>query len=1087
MAVVGGGGLAITPPPYTKPCTRCIVVKITKYDDMDHPKIVVKVAETEEHRLIILRDTWAKTLVEKDDVINIIGDWDGSITGTPAITISSKENLLIHHPDYLITATSLSEGSVCRRKSLISSLVRGTSDTRPASVWGNILHEVMESCLSENRWDEKFINDEIDDVARNKLSDLMKIEVSVEEATKNVRDRAVGLQVFSKRYIGKTPKPDALVNVTRAKNGESSLLAIAQVLDVEEDIWSPTYGLKGKLDASITAVIENQEAPFNNRGQIKKTTSSGPMPLEIKTGSEQNRSIPYRAQTMLYTLLLSERYGYQVNEGLLYYTQSEEPIKVTASRNEIQALVVVRNDMVHHMVKKADNLMKEAELGKFEPTREHLPETIDDDYTCERCYGLDTCMLYRRAVERVDDTSSPIHKLYEKKTGHLTESQCEFFRKWEALISLEEQDLIRFKKELWTMGAEDRESHGRCFSSMIMDQSYKPIKSESNTPGKIQSFSYRFTKRDFYLPVLPKSGLQAADSLLNGHMSVGDAIVVSVEPDLLAIAKGYITELTPEEVTIGIDHKLDPQDIGERARSKSGGKALFDDVVEFRIDKDEMFAGMARIRYNLAHLFYVNGDTRRLELVVDLRPPVFNKQYDELLDSPHHGPVLLEISRPLNSSQNLAIEKVLNAEDYALILGMPGTGKTTVIAALIKALVDLGKTVFLTSYTHSAVDTILLKLKDSADLGILRIGNQEKIHPDAHKYTLSARSTAMTVEQLEHQVMTPPVVATTCLSIDHRAARKAGLDVSLFRLLSENHRDCVVDLTYQYRMNEDIMHLSNTLIYEGKLVCGSEEVAKRCLEIPSYRFIDDLHVKAGDKCDRVSCWLEYLLSPNTKAVFVDTDQVPGHESRVGDLVQNEVEAELVYQLTETLIGCDIKEHQIGIISLYRQQVKLLSHLLVNRKGIEILTADRSQGRDKNCIIISMVRSNDEEQVGDLMKDWRRLNVSFTRARSKLIIIGSRKTLQGNDLLKKFFDIMDEKKWVLTLERDAHRIHSPLSSKKPNRPFKRTVGDRSPTRSPENSPRSPPRPNKKSKAATFSDQSGLLRGRNLLRDLINDSK
>lgn len=330
-------------------------------------------------------------------------------------------------------------------------------------------------------------------------------------------------------------------------------------------------------------------------------------------------------------------------------------------------------------------------------------------------------------MECVEDTVSPIHEMYERKTGHLTESQCEFFRKWEALISIEEQDLVRFKKELWTMGAEDRESHGRCFSSMIMDQSYKAIKLESNIPGKIHSFSYRFTKRDFHLPVLPRSGLQATDSLLNGHMSVGDAIVVSVEPDLLAIAKGYITELTPEEVTIGVDHKVDPQDISQRTRIRSGGGALYDDVVEFRIDKDEMFVGMARIRHNLTNLFYVHGDTRRLELVVDLRPPVFNKWYDELLDSPQHGPALVEIAKPLNSSQNLAMEKVLNAEDYALILGMPGTGKTTVIAALIKALVDLGKTVFLTSHTHSAVDTILLKLKDDADFGILRVGNMDKV------------------------------------------------------------------------------------------------------------------------------------------------------------------------------------------------------------------------------------------------------------------------------------------------------------------------------------------------------------------------
>lgn len=129
----------------------------------------------------------------------------------------------------------------------------------------------------------------------------------------------------------------------------------------------------------------------------------------------------------------------------------------------------------------------------------------------------------------------------------------------------------------------------------------------------------------------------------------------------------------------------------------------------------------------------------------------------------------------------------------------------------------------------------------------------------------------------------------------------------------------------------------------------------------------------------------------------------------------------------------------------------------------------------------------DTQIGDLMKDWRRLNVSFTRARSKLIIIGSRKTIQGNDLLNKFFGIMDKKNWILTLEKDAHRIHGLLSSKKPNRPFKRAVGDRSPTRSPENFSRTPFRPSKKSKVAKFGDQGGLLKGHNLLRDLINDSK
>ena len=90
--------------------------------------------------------------------------------------------------------------------------------------------------------------------------------------------------------------------------------------------------------------------------------------------------------------------------------------------------------------------------------------------------------------------------------------------------------------------------------------------------------------------------------------------------------------------------------------------------------------------------------------------------------------------------------------------------------------------------------------------------------------------------------------------------------------------------------------------------------------------------------------------------------MPARDSRVGDLTQNVTEAALVHQLTECLVACGLSEEKIGVITLYRQQIKLLSHLLQDRTGIEILTADRSQGRDKECIIISMVRSNDAGQV-----------------------------------------------------------------------------------------------------------------------------
>ena len=66
-------------------------------------------------------------------------------------------------------------------------------------------------------------------------------------------------------------------------------------------------------------------------------------------------------------------------------------------------------------------------------------------------------------------------------------------------------------------------------------------------------------------------------------------------------------------------------------------------------------------------------------------------------------------------------------------------------------------------------------------------------------------------------------------------AQKGGLDVSLFKLLSETHPEAMTILEHQYRMNEDIMYLSNTLVYDGMLKCGNESVAKRALQIPDTR------------------------------------------------------------------------------------------------------------------------------------------------------------------------------------------------------------------------------------------------------------
>ena len=73
-----------------------------------------------------------------------------------------------------------------------------------------------------------------------------------------------------------------------------------------------------------------------------------------------------------------------------------------------------------------------------------------------------------------------------------------------------------------------------------------------------------------------------------------------------------------------------------------------------------------------------------------------------------------------------------------------------------------------------------------------------------------------------------------------------------------------------------------------------------------------------------------------------------------------------------------------------------------------------QGKDKECIILTFVRSNAKQEVGELLLDWRRINVALTRAKKKLIMVGSRGTIRGSDILKRMMDIVEERKWCINL-------------------------------------------------------------------------
>ncbi|KAK6495309.1 Tripartite DNA replication factor [Arthrobotrys musiformis] len=1021
--------------------------------------------KTRTERRVLLRQAWTDCDVREGDVINVIGSFDATLT----CIIDNSQNMLILHPDILLSATAVADSFDCIRLATLKERVKAISDASQWSVYGNILHEVFQVALSSNDFSTQFLEKEITRILSSHMGNLYAVRVTPSMATDHLRTQIPFLQDWAKVFVSAKPKPGAMAKGHRSVDVN---MAVRKVLDVEEHIWSPKFGLKGNIDVTVEADLRD----INGHSVLT-------VPLELKTG--RNAKVAHRAQVMLYTLLMSDRYDIESLCGVLYYMEKAETIRVPNLSDEIRGLMIGRNHLARYIYSKLE-----------------LPPMLQDKRLCGRCYAKTTCFVYHKTMENGDEETSGVGDVFTKEASHLNQTHSEFFSKWETLLSKEEKDMERFRKELWVMTSEEREAAGRCFGGLKMIPESAPTSNDN--VSKINRYHYRFVKRT------PPPSF----SFLESQIGVGEAIVISDEDGHFALAKGFVIKVSAQWIMVAVDRRLHNSRVREpgfhetKNQTFSAIMEILEDgttkpppppssqegLVSYRLDRDEFSNGMALIRNNLVELVKADGNPRLREVIVELAPPVYN------LTSTAY-PLPSASQDKINIDQKNAIEKVMSAQDYALVLGMPGTGKTTTIAHIIRALVHQGKSVLLTSYTHTAVDNILLKIKGD-EIKVLRLGATSKIHPEVQKFAVLANAPKKSFEEIQDAYHSPQVVATTCLSINHvvftervfdycivdeasqitlpvcvgpiRMAKKfvlvgdhfqlpplvrsveakaGGLDVSLFKVLSDAHPGSVVNLEHQYRMCEDIMALSNHLIYEGRLKCGTEKVAKSSLKIPNIGALEGFHRHSSDgegMCDEVSCWIRDLLKEDVKAMFLNTDFVSAPEEKKGDRTYNPIEAELTRQLVEGFLHCGVDATEIGVVSVYRSQIKAIQHLLHGHPSVEMHTADKFQGRDKDCIIISLVRSNDKEIVGELLKDWRRINVAFTRAKTKLLIIGSKGTLGSNELLGRFVEMMDGRGWVYDLPAGAHLGHYiPVSAvtQSPVRGMRRGVAEEGENRRP----------------------------------------
>ena len=123
----------------------------------------------------------------------------------------------------------------------------------------------------------------------------------------------------------------------------------------------------------------------------------------------------------------------------------------------------------------------------------------------------------------------------------------------------------------------------------------------------------------------------------------------------------------------------------------------------------------------------------------------------------------------------------------------------------------------------------------------------------------------------------------------------------------------------------------------------------------------------------------------------------------------------------------MQAEDVGIISPYNAQLSLMQTTMGAEAAslIEAKTVDKYQGRDKACILLSFVRSNTEGNIGSLLADWRRINVAITRAKAKLIMVGSRRTIMSDPFLAALMVLLDKESWMVRLPSDAGKYSAQL--------------------------------------------------------------
>ena len=426
-----------------------------------------------------------------------------------------------------------------------------------------------------------------------------------------------------------------------------------------------------------------------------------------------------------------------------------------------------------------------------------------------------------------------------------------------------------------------------------------------------------------------------------------------------------------------------------------------------------------------------------------------------------HNSLYLKEYDFLNNQQKKAFIFANTTDKYLLIQGFPGSGKTTFITYLLRGFAIRKLKCLFVAHTNVAVDNVCLKLKQK-NINFIRIApiNSELVHPEIKKYILDYHQ-FKTIEEYENHINNTKIVATTTASIGHKIFQNIFFDFgifdevcqtfepellgplilcdkfifvgdpnqlkspmktiplneqipTLFERLSNEYKNAFIKFNIQYRMNEEISELSSACVYNGEMKCDIKNKNSK-LKI-DFSLLQKKNIKSYINKNNYIINADIfkdILNPNKSVVFIEYKNLYKEEELNEANYVNQIEINLIKEILILLNKCNFDLNEIGVITPFLKQEKYMSKELEEINFKNVYTIDKSQGSEKEIIIISFVKTSFNNSI---VNDLARINVAFTRAKKKLIIFGFKDILVMYDNVEKYIHKIEEMHSVYDLSK-----------------------------------------------------------------------